>query len=640
MPSTGEIREQVAIETRRRQKLAVPAFGGGFLYLLSAIIITETLNAAPTVGLVQGLTPALSGVANPAVSPRTAEVKFVSHHAFTLIAGGTLAAIAFVMLTLILLLLLDATRFRRPEMWRYARPLVLGGGIAVAIVSIGRQVASALEAHSFAVGHDFSIHAAERALSTGTANVLADYLGLIATLALTVGMIATMLAALRVGLIVRWMSIVGMFAAVLILIPDRRQRARGRAGVLDGDDGHPVHRQMAERRAARVGCRRGQALALAGGALQGTGERGELDAERRRGGRRPRARAAGRGRLFAQAPAQARGARLMTLEGELASLLEVESFEPPVAFREHALLSDPAIYEQAAADPQAWWAAQAERLDWFQKWTRVLDDDDPPFYKWFTGGTLNVSYNCLDRHVIAGRGERVAFHWRGEEGQERDITYAALLAEVERFASALKDLGVEPGDVVGIYLPMIPEVVVAMLACARIGAPHNVVFGGFAAEAVRERMEFSQAKVLITVDGAARKGRTAPVKDRVDEVMGDLESLEKIVVVQSKGTPCQMQEGRDVFYEEIVAAADPVCPAEPLDAEHPLYILYTSGSTAKPKGILHTTGGYLTGVSATHRYVFDLKPEILTCTGARRTSAGSRATPTSSTARCATAPRR
>jgi len=309
----------------------------------------------------------------------------------------------------------------------------------------------------------------------------------------------------------------------------------------------------------------------------------------------------------------------MTLEGELASLLEVESFEPPVAFREQALLSDPAIYEQAAADPQAWWASQAERLDWFQKWTRVLDDDDPPFYKWFTGGTLNVSYNCLDRHVIAGRGERVAFHWRGEEGQERDITYAALLAEVERFASALKGLGVEPGDVVGIYLPMIPEVVVAMLACARIGAPHNVVFGGFAAEAVRERMEFSQAKVLVTVDGAARKGRTAPVKDRVDEVMGDLESLEKIVVVQSKGTPCQMQEGRDVFYEEIVAAADPVCPAEPLDAEHPLYILYTSGSTAKPKGILHTTGGYLTGVSATHRYVFDLRaggdpdPDVYWC---------------------------
>jgi acetyl-CoA synthetase len=297
------------------------------------------------------------------------------------------------------------------------------------------------------------------------------------------------------------------------------------------------------------------------------------------------------------------------LDRELASLLNVETFDPPADFREHALLGDPEVYEQAALDPQAWWAAQAEGLDWFQKWTRVLDDDDPPFYKWFTGGTLNVSYNCLDRHVIAGRGERVAFHWRGEDGQERDITYAQLLADVERFASALKDLGVRQGDVVGIYLPMIPEVVVAMLACARIGAPHNVVFGGFAAEAVRERMEFSAAKVLITVDGAARKGKTAPVKDCVDEVMDDLATLEKIVVVRSKGTPCEMREGRDVFYEDIVAAADPSCPAEPLDSEHPLYILYTSGSTAKPKGILHTTGGYLTGVASTHRYVFDLKPE-------------------------------
>ncbi|MGD0453374.1 MAG: acetate--CoA ligase [Solirubrobacteraceae bacterium] len=297
------------------------------------------------------------------------------------------------------------------------------------------------------------------------------------------------------------------------------------------------------------------------------------------------------------------------LDGELASLLGVETFDPPAEFAEHALLNDPAVYERAAADPLAWWAAQAGELDWFQKWSRVLDDDDPPFYKWFTGGTLNVSYNCLDRHVIAGRGERVAFHWRGEDGQERDITYAELLGDVERFASALKDLGVRKGDVVGIYLPMIPEVAVAMLACARIGAPHNVVFGGFSAEAVRERMEFSEAKVLITVDGAARKGKTAPVKDRVDEHMDGLESLEKIVVVQSKGTPCQMREGRDVYYEQIVAAADPVCPAEPLDAEHPLYILYTSGSTAKPKGILHTTGGYLTGVAATHRYVFDLRPE-------------------------------
>ena len=297
------------------------------------------------------------------------------------------------------------------------------------------------------------------------------------------------------------------------------------------------------------------------------------------------------------------------LDAQLAELLDVEKFPPPPAFAENALLTDLAVYEQAAADPQGWWAAQAERLDWFQRWTRVLDDDDPPFYKWFTGGSLNVSYNCLDRHVIAGRGDRIAFHWRSEEGEERDITYAELLAQVERFANALKDQGVQKGDVVGIYLPMIPEVVVAMLACARIGAPHNVVFGGFSAEAVRERMEFSEAKLLVTVDGAARKGKTAPVKDRVDEVMSDLETLEKIVVVRSSGTSCQMKEGRDVYYDEICASAEEACPPEPLDSEHPLFILYTSGSTAKPKGILHTTGGYLTGVSATHRYVFDLRPE-------------------------------
>jgi acetyl-CoA synthetase len=297
------------------------------------------------------------------------------------------------------------------------------------------------------------------------------------------------------------------------------------------------------------------------------------------------------------------------LDSELARMLEVERFEPPADFREHALLSDPAVYEQAARDPQAWWAAQAGELDWFAPWEQVLDDSNAPFYRWFVGGKINASYNCLDRHVEAGRGERVAFHWRGEDGAERDITYAQLLAEVKRCASALKNQGVKKGDVVGIYLPMIPEVVVAMLACARIGAPHNVVFGGFSAEAVRERMEFSEAKALITVDGAARKGKTAPVKDRVDEVMGDLATLERIVVVRSKGTSCQMKEGRDVYYDEILAAADPECEPEPLDAEHPLYILYTSGSTAKPKGILHTTGGYMTGVSATHRYVFDLKAD-------------------------------
>jgi acetyl-CoA synthetase len=234
---------------------------------------------------------------------------------------------------------------------------------------------------------------------------------------------------------------------------------------------------------------------------------------------------------------------------------------------------------------------------------------EPPYAKWFVGGRLNAAYNCLDRHVEAGRGERVAFHWRGEEGEERDVTYADLHRDVQRFANALKDRGIGPGDVVGIFLPMIPEVVVAMLACARIGAPHNVVFGGFSAESVRERMEVSEAKVLITVDGARRKGKTAPVKASVDEVMADLPSLQTIFVVRHTGIDVAMDGERDVWADEAMAAADPDCPPEAFDAEHPLFILYSSGSTAAPKGILHTTGGYLTGVTWTHKNVFDLKAE-------------------------------
>ncbi len=291
-------------------------------------------------------------------------------------------------------------------------------------------------------------------------------------------------------------------------------------------------------------------------------------------------------------------------------MLSIETFEPPAEFRAQASWSDPAIYEEAAADPVAWWTARSkELLDWDVEPTQGLDDSNPPFYKWFSDGRLNASAQCLDRHVEAGRGERVAYHWRGEEGERRDVTYAELLDSTQRFANALRDLGVEKGDVVGIYLPMIPEVAVAMLACARIGAIHNVVFGGFSAESVRERMEFSEAKALITVDGARRKGKTAPIKEQVDEHLGDLGSLETIVVVRATGIDCPMTEGRDVFYEEICEAADPECPAEPMEAEHPLFILYTSGSTAKPKGILHTTGGYMTGVTTTHKYVFDLKPE-------------------------------
>ena len=297
------------------------------------------------------------------------------------------------------------------------------------------------------------------------------------------------------------------------------------------------------------------------------------------------------------------------LEHRLEELLGQDRFAPPPGFLVAQPVRGASWQATAEGDPTVFWAAQARRLHWDVPFTTVLDKSDPPFYKWFTDGKLNVSYNCLDRHVEAGRGHRVAFHWVGEEGEERAVTYAQLLEDVCRLANGLKQLGVRSGDVVGIYLPMIPEVVVAMLACARIGAPHNVVFGGFAPEAVRERMEVSAAKALITVDGARRKGKTAPVKQAVDQTMGALESLQHVIVVRHTGIGVPMHDGRDVFYDELISTADPLCPAEPMDAEHPLFILYSSGSTAKPKGILHTCGGYLTGVSATHQYVFDLEPD-------------------------------
>src|SRR3954454_3677167 len=297
-----------------------------------------------------------------------------------------------------------------------------------------------------------------------------------------------------------------------------------------------------------------------------------------------------------------------SVEQDLAELLEVERFDPPEDFARDANITDEKIFDEAESDPQGFWLRQAtELLDWDTEPTQSLDDSNPPFYKWFEDGKLNASYNCLDRHVEAGRGDRVAFHWRGEEGEEREVTYADLHRDVQRLANALKDRGIGKGDVVGIYLPMIPEVVVSMLACARIGAIHNVVFGGFSAESVKERMEFSQAKALVTVDGARRKGRTAAIKQQVDEVIGDL--VETIVVVARADNGAPMQDGRDHWYHELLDTAEDECPPEPMDAEDPLYILYTSGSTAKPKGILHTTGGYLTGVAYTHKAVFDLKPE-------------------------------
>src|ERR687894_1699823 len=298
-----------------------------------------------------------------------------------------------------------------------------------------------------------------------------------------------------------------------------------------------------------------------------------------------------------------------TLESQIGELLDQETFPPPEDFVENALVTDDSLHKQAADDFEGFWAEQAEALDWAEKWDQVLDWSDPPFAKWFVGGKLNVSHNALDRHVEAGRGDRVAFHWRGEEGEERDVTYSDLHRDVQRLANALKERGIEPGDVVGIFLPMIPEVAVAMLACARIGAPHNVVFGGFSPDAVKERMEFSDAKGLITVDQARRKGKAADIKPAVDAFLGDVPSIETVVVVRNTGADVDMQDGRDLFYDEAIEAASEDCPPEQLDAEHPLFVLYTSGSTAKPKGILHTTGGYLTGVAWTAKHVFDLKPD-------------------------------
>jgi acetyl-CoA synthetase len=288
-----------------------------------------------------------------------------------------------------------------------------------------------------------------------------------------------------------------------------------------------------------------------------------------------------------------------------ALLEEDRIFPPPPRFAEDAVVADDSVYEQAASDPEAFWAEEADRLEWSRPWDTVMEWT-PPLVKWFVGGTLNGSVNCLDRHVRAGGGDKVAYHWEGEPGDARTITYAQLLEEVCRLANGLRSLGVRKGDRVNIYLGMVPELPIAMLACARIGAPHSVVFGGFSADSLRDRINDAEAKVLITADGAWRRGQVVPLKANADEALAECPTIEHVVTLRRCGNEHDFTTGRDVWYHDLVADQPTECEPEEMDAEDILYLLYTSGTTGKPKGIAHTTGGYLTQVAATHRMIFDI----------------------------------
>jgi len=289
--------------------------------------------------------------------------------------------------------------------------------------------------------------------------------------------------------------------------------------------------------------------------------------------------------------------------------VEDRTFPPPEQFKKDALVVDTSLYDEANKDFEGFWARQAtELVTWFDEWHTILEWD-LPFAKWFVGGKLNVSYNCLDRHIEAGKGDKVAYHWEGEPGDTRTITYAQLLEEVQRFANVLKGLGVKKGDRVAIYMPMIPELPVAMLACARIGAPHSVVFGGFSPDSLAGRINDAECRVLVTADGGWRRGTAVPLKQNADVAVADAPSIEHVVVVRRTDTDVSMTDGRDHWYADLMADAAADCPPEPMDAEDLLYLLYTSGTTAKPKGIMHTTGGYLTQVAFTHKHVFDLHPD-------------------------------
>jgi acetyl-CoA synthetase len=296
-----------------------------------------------------------------------------------------------------------------------------------------------------------------------------------------------------------------------------------------------------------------------------------------------------------------------------ALLQETREFPPSESFRTQANINDPAIWEKAKADREGYWAGWAEQLDWQTKWTRVLDWN-PPDAQWFVGGKLNASYNCVDRHLVT-RADKAALIWEGEPGEVRRITYRELHADVSRFANALKSLGVASGDRVAIYMPLIPEAVVAMLACARIGAVHSVVFGGFSADALRDRIQDAQAKLVITATSGYRRGSVVPLKKTTDAAVAECPSIEHVVVVRRRDEDDATLSDREVWYHDVMAGADAHCEPEWVDSEHMLYMLYTSGSTGKPKGIVHTTGGYLTGCYATCKWVFDLKEDdVYWCT--------------------------
>jgi len=299
-------------------------------------------------------------------------------------------------------------------------------------------------------------------------------------------------------------------------------------------------------------------------------------------------------------------------------LNEHRVFNPPADFASKAHVKSfeeyERLYAEAAADPETFWAEQADELSWFRKWDTVLEWSEP-FAKWFVGGKINISYNCLDRHLTTWRRNKAAIIWEGEPGEIKTITYAQLHAEVSRFANVLKSLGVRTGDRVALYMPLVPALSVAMLACARIGATHTVIFGGFSADAIRDRVNDGECKVIVTADGGYRRGAELKLKEVVDEAADQCPSVKHIIVFQRTGSKVAMRPGRDHWWHELTKTVGANCPAEELDSEHPLYILYTSGTTGKPKGILHTTGGYLTQAAYTTKIVFDLKDDdIYWCT--------------------------